>query len=122
MRSLFSFQLRKLQGQQVIIQTSDHERFHGVLETFSPNADVVLTVSHRLDTNNNDILTSPTLPLDLLDTMESSSQTFELHKRIIKASNIVELIAVDIDLSNTKCKSIEMLFLFSGVRFFSFQS
>ena len=94
------------QGHQVVIQTSDHERFHGVLETLSPNADIVLTVSHRLDNNNNnDIITSPNLPIDLLDTIDSSSQTFELHKRIIKASNIVEIIAVDIDLSNSaKCK------------------
>ncbi|CAF4924387.1 unnamed protein product, partial [Rotaria magnacalcarata] len=42
-----------LMGQPVVIQTSDHERFHGVLETLSPNGDVVLTVSHRLDNNNN---------------------------------------------------------------------
>ncbi|CAF3885540.1 unnamed protein product, partial [Rotaria sp. Silwood1] len=55
-------------GQQVVIQTSDHERFHGVLETLSPNADIVLTVSHRLDKNNNDIITTPTLPIDLIDT------------------------------------------------------
>ncbi len=92
------------QGQQVVIQTSDHERFHGVLETLSPNADIILTVSHRLDNNNNDILTSPTLPIDMIDTIDSSSQTFELHKRIIKASNIVEVIAIDIDLSGSaKC-------------------
>ncbi|CAF1038237.1 unnamed protein product [Rotaria sp. Silwood1] len=93
-----------LVGQQVVIQTSDHERFHGVLETLSPNADIVLTVSHRLDKNNNDIITTPTLPIDLIDTIDSSSQTFELHKRIIKAINIVEIIAVDVDLSaNAKC-------------------
>ena len=91
----------------MVIQTSAHERFHGVLETVSPNADIVLTVSHRLDNNNNnDIITSPTLPIDLLDTIDSSSQTFELHRRIIKASNIVEIIAKDVDLSNSaKCKS-----------------
>ena len=44
-------------------------------------------------------MASPTLPIDLIDTIDSSSQTFELHKRIIKACNIVEVIAVDIDLS-----------------------
>jgi hypothetical protein len=94
-----------------VIQTSDHERFHGVLETLSPNADIVLTVSHRLDNNNNDIITSPTLPIDLIDTIDSSSQTFELHKRIIKASNIVEIIAVDIDLSSSaKCMLNQFLF------------
>ncbi len=76
------------------------------METLSPNADIVLTVSHRLDNNtNNDIIAAPTLPIDLIDTIDSSSQTFELHKRIIKASNIVEIIAVDIDLSTSaKCK------------------
>ena len=89
----------------MVIQTSERERFHGVLETLSPNADVILTVSHRLDTNNNDILASPTLPIDLIDTIDSSAQTFELHKRIIKASNIVEIIAVDMDLAGSgKCK------------------
>ncbi|CAF4295792.1 unnamed protein product, partial [Rotaria magnacalcarata] len=72
-----------------VIQTSDHERFHGVLETLSPNGDVVLTVSHRLDNNNNnnnnnDLVASSTVPIDLIDTIDSSSQTFELHKRIIK--------------------------------------
>lgn len=88
----------------MVIQTSDHERFHGVLETLSPNADIILTVSHRLDNNNNDIITSPTLPIDLLDTVDSSAQAFDLRKRIIKAANIVEIIAVDIDLSgNAKC-------------------
>jgi hypothetical protein len=40
----------------------------------------------------------------MIDTIDSSSQTFELHKRIIKASNIVEVIAIDIDLSGSaKC-------------------
>jgi hypothetical protein len=34
-----------------------------------------------------------------MDTVDNSLQTFELQKRIIKASNIVEIIAVDIDLS-----------------------
>lgn len=90
----------------MVIQTSSHERFHGVLETLSPNADIVLTVSHRLDSNNNDILSSPTLPIDLINTGDSSAQSFELYKQIIKASSIVEIIAVDVDLSGGgKCKS-----------------
>ncbi|CAF5175560.1 unnamed protein product, partial [Rotaria magnacalcarata] len=92
-----------------VIQTSDHERFHGVLETLSPNGDVVLTVSHRLDNNNNnnnnnDLVASSTVPIDLIDTIDSSSQTFELHKRIIKVQHIVEIITTDVDLSaNAKC-------------------
>ena len=90
----------------MVIQTSSHERFHGVLETLSPNADIVLTVAHRLDSNNNDILASSTLPIDLISTVDSSTQSFELHKQIIKASSIVEIIAVDVDLSGGgKCKS-----------------
>ena len=50
-------------------------------KTLSPNADIVLTVSHRLDNNNNnDIIASSNLPIDLIDTVDSSSQKFELHK------------------------------------------
>lgn len=94
----------EFQGQQVIVQTSDHEKFHGVLETFSPDADVVLTVSHRLDKNNNDIPGASTAPIDLIDTIDSSLPTFELRKRIIRVANIVEIIVADVDLSsNTKC-------------------
>jgi hypothetical protein len=64
-----------------------------------------LSVAHRLDNNNNDIIGLPTAPLDLIDTIDSSLQTFELHKRVIPSSNIVEVIAVDVDLSgNGKCK------------------
>ena len=94
-----------LQGQPVIIQTADRERFHGILDTISPNADIVLTFSHRLDSNATDQLRSFVGPIDLLESIDSTSQTFELNKRIIKASTIVEILAVDMDLSgNGKCK------------------
>ncbi len=43
--------------------------------------------------------------LDLFDTVDSSVQSFELQKRVITSSNIVEIIAIDIDLSGgAKCK------------------
>jgi hypothetical protein len=43
--------------------------------------------------------------IDLVDTVENSVQSFELQKRIIQSSNIVEMIALDIDLTgNGKCK------------------
>jgi hypothetical protein len=67
---------------------------------------VVLSVAHRLDSNNNDIISSSTAPIDLTDTIDSSLQTFELQKRVILSTNIVEMIAIDIDLSGQgKCKS-----------------
>jgi len=98
-----------LLGQQVIIQTIDRERFHGILDTFSPNADFVLTTSHRLDSNTNDQLRLSVTPVDLLETIDSTNQTFELHKRIIKASSVVEILAVDVDLNgNGKCLLDEM--------------
>ncbi|CAF5161766.1 unnamed protein product [Rotaria magnacalcarata] len=94
-----------LLGQPVIIQTTERERFHGVLETISPNGDVLLSVAHRLDNNNNDIMGLSTSLIDLLDTVESSAQFLDLNKRIISSSNIVEIIASDIDLAgNGKCK------------------
>lgn len=101
-----------LQGQQVIIQTTDRERFHGILDTISPNADIVLTTSHRLDSNTNDQLRLSVTPVDLLETIDSTNQTFELNKRIIKASSVVEILAVDVDLNgNGKCKNSVMNFL-----------
>ncbi|CAF0809537.1 unnamed protein product [Rotaria sp. Silwood1] len=93
-----------LLGQPVIIQTTERERFHGVLETISSNGDVVLSVAHRLDNNNNDVMGLSTSFIDLFDTVDSSSQSFELNRRIIPSSNIVEIIAGDIDLSGSgKC-------------------
>ncbi|CAF2363792.1 unnamed protein product [Rotaria sp. Silwood2] len=95
-----------LLGQPVIIQTTERERFHGVLETISPNGDVVLSVAHRLDNNNNnnDIMGLSTALIDLFDAVDSSLQSFELNKRIIPSTNIVEIIAGDIDLSGSgKC-------------------
>ena len=90
----------------MIIQTIDRERFHGILDTFSPNADFVLTNSHRLDSNTNDQLRLSVTPVDLLETIDSTNQTFELNKRIIKASSVVEILAVDVDLNgNGKCKT-----------------
>ena len=95
------------QGQPVVIQTNEQERFHGVLETISPNGDIILSMSHRLD-NNNDIMGLSTSLIDLCDTIDSSVQTFELQKRMISSSNIVEIIAIDIDLTgNGKCKSMK---------------
>ncbi|CAF5131303.1 unnamed protein product, partial [Rotaria socialis] len=53
---------------------------------------------------SNDLVASSTVPIDLIDTIDSSSQTFELHKRIIKVQHIVEILAADVDLSaNAKC-------------------
>lgn len=63
-------------------------------------------MAHRLDNNNNDIISLPTAPLDLIDTIDSSLQAFELHKQTIASKNIVEIIAIDIDLSGSgKCNS-----------------
>lgn len=43
--------------------------------------------------------------IDLFDTVDSSVQTFELQKRLVTSSNIVEIIAIDVDLSGSgKCK------------------
>lgn len=43
--------------------------------------------------------------VDIIDTIDSAAPTFELHKRIIKGSIIVEIVAADIDLSgNGKCE------------------
>ncbi|UJR25408.1 hypothetical protein I4U23_006755 [Adineta vaga] len=93
-----------LLGQPVIVQTNEQERFHGILETISANGDVSLISSHRLDNNNSDIMTLSTALIDLFETVNSSFQTFELQKRMIQASNIVEIIAIDVDLSgNGKC-------------------
>jgi hypothetical protein len=62
-------------------------------------------MSHRIDNNNNDIMGLSTSLLDLFDTVDSSVQSFELQKRVITSSNIVEIIAIDIDLSGgAKCK------------------
>lgn len=70
----------------------------------SANGDVVLSVAHRLD-NNNDIMGISTSLIDLFDTVDSSAQTFELTKRIVPSSNIIEIIASDIDLSGSgKCE------------------
>jgi hypothetical protein len=43
--------------------------------------------------------------IDLFDTVDNSVSSFELQRRIIHSSNIVEMITLDIDLSgNGKCK------------------
>jgi hypothetical protein len=61
-------------------------------------------MAHRLD-NTNDIMGLSTSLIDLFDTVDSSLQTFELQKRMIPSANIVEIIAIDIDLTgNGKCK------------------
>ncbi len=85
---------------------TEQERLHGILETISPNGDVILAMAHRLDNNNtNDIIGSSTSLIDLFDTVDNSVQTFELQKRTILSYNIVEIIAVDVDLSGSgKCK------------------
>ncbi len=60
-------------------------------------------MAHRID-NSNDIMTLSTSLIDLCDTVDTSLQTFELQKRTILSSNIVEIIAIDVDLSgNGKC-------------------
>jgi len=65
----------------------------------------MLSMAHRIDNNNNDIMGLSTSLLDLFDTVDSSIQSFELQKRVIASSNIVEIIAIDIDLSGgAKCK------------------
>jgi small nuclear ribonucleoprotein (snRNP)-like protein len=93
-----------LVGQPVVIQTNESERYHGILETISPNGDVMLSIAHRIDNNNNDIMSLSTSLIDLFDTVDNSVPTFELQKRIIQASNIVEMIALDNDLSGSgKC-------------------
>lgn len=87
------------------MQTNEQERFHGILETISSNGDVALTASHRLDNTNPDIMALSTSLIDLFDTIDSSVQSFELQKRVIQSSNIVEIIAIDVDLSaGGKCK------------------
>jgi hypothetical protein len=49
-------------------------------------------------------MTLSTSLIDLCDTVDTSLQTFELQKRTILSSNIVEIIAIDVDLSgNGKC-------------------
>jgi hypothetical protein len=61
-------------------------------------------MAHRID-NNNDITSLSTSLIDFFDTIDSSVQSFELQKRIIQSSNIVEIIALDIDLTGSgKCK------------------
>lgn len=113
--------LSLLQGQQVILQTNEQERYHGVLETISPTGDVILSVAHRIDNNNNDIISLSTSAIDLIDTVDNSSQAFDLQKRVILSSNIVEMIAVDVDLSGPgKCLYIDEEFhlsIFSPPRF-----
>jgi hypothetical protein len=65
----------------------------------------MLSIAHRIDNNNNDIMSLSTSLIDLFDTVDNSVPTFELQKRIIQASNIVEMIALDNDLSGSgKCK------------------
>jgi hypothetical protein len=89
----------------VVIQTNEQERYHGILETISSNGDVVLLMTHRMDNNPNDIMGLSTSLIDLFDTVDNSVPSFELQKRIIQSANIVELIAIDVDLSGSgKCK------------------
>jgi small nuclear ribonucleoprotein (snRNP)-like protein len=93
-----------LLGQPVVIQTNEQERYHGILETISSNGDVVLLMTHRMDNNPNDIMGLSTSLIDLFDTVDNSVPSFELQKRIIQSANIVELIAIDVDLSGSgKC-------------------
>ena len=103
---LFNVSFFFVQGQQVFVQTNEHESYHGVLESISSNGDILLSVAHRLHNNqNNDSHGLPTTPIDLIDTIDSSAQTFELQKRTILGSNIVEIIAIDVDLAGqNKCK------------------
>ena len=54
----------------------------------------------------------PTAPIDLIDTGDSASTPFELQKRVIPSANIVEMIAVDVDLSGQgKCESSSIALL-----------
>ncbi|CAF0972385.1 unnamed protein product [Adineta ricciae] len=94
-----------LLGQPVVVQTSEPERYHGILETISPNGDIILTVSHRLDnSNNSDIMALSTSLIDLFDAADSSVQSFELLRRTVQAPTIVEIIGIDIDQSGSnKC-------------------
>jgi len=63
-----------------------------------------LTSSHRIENNTTDITTLSTALIDLVDTVDSSVQTFDLQKRTIPGANIVEMIAIDVDLTgNGKC-------------------
>ncbi len=58
-----------------------------------------------MDNNPNDIIGLSTSLIDLFDTVDNSVPSFELQKRIIQSTNIVEIIAIDVDLSGAgKCK------------------
>lgn len=58
-----------------------------------------------MDNNPNDIMSLSTSLIDVFETIDSSVSSFELQKKTIYASNIVEMIAADVDLSgNGKCK------------------
>ncbi len=75
------------------------------METISSNGDVALLVTHRMDNNPNDIMSLSTSLIDLFETVDNSVPSFELQKRVIQAANIVEMIAVDVDLTGSgKCK------------------
>lgn len=90
----------------MVIQTNEQERYHGILDTISSNGDVALLVAHRMDNTPNDIMSLSTSLIDLFETIDSSVTSFELQRKTIQASNIVEMIAVDVDLSgNGKCKT-----------------
>lgn len=68
---------------------------------------MILSVAHRIENNTNDIMNLSTSLIDLFDTVDTSVQSFELQKRVISSATIVEIIALDIDLSgNGKCKFI----------------
>ncbi|CAF0792873.1 unnamed protein product [Didymodactylos carnosus] len=81
-------------GQAVIVQTTD-SRIHGVLETISPNLDLVICASHSLDDNNNDLTT-----LMPIDTLSDTTKVYFKEKSIIECSKIVEMIAVDVDMNS----------------------
>jgi len=60
--------------------------------------------------------------IDLFDTIDNSVTSFELQKRVIQSSNIVEMITLDIDLSaNGKCKRIKKKYLFEILVCFFFR-
>ena len=102
-----------------MVQTNEQERFHGILDTISSNGDLALTLTHRMDSTPNDILSLSTSLIDLFETADNSVPSFELQKKIIQASNIVEMIAADIDLSgNGKCKQFSIEKYLSMVKIF----
>lgn len=104
MEKFFKGNIGYSQGHPVVVQTNEQERFHGILDTISANGDVVLTFAHRMDSTPNDILSLSTSLIDLFETADNSVSSFELQKKIIQSSNIVEMIAADVDLTgNGKC-------------------